>query len=121
MKAEARWRMGRMGPEVPLHFTAFHRDGKMWDPPRPPPQTLKRARRIALEAGLRYVYTGNIHDGVGQSTHCHGCGNILIGRDWYDLTAWNLTAGGRCGKSGRVLAVSVDAANGRWGAGRRDV
>src|SRR5215831_14553639 len=62
----SRWVFDRLGPDVPLHFTAFHPDWKMLDTPRTPPQTLKTARRIALQAGLRYVYTGNIHDGVGQ-------------------------------------------------------
>ncbi len=113
--------MERLGPDVPLHFTAFHPDWKMMDTPPTPPATLKMARRIALEAGLRYVYTGNIHDGVGQSTYCHGCGNILIGRDWYDLTAWNLTAGGRCDKCGAICAGVFDAAHGHWGARRQAV
>ena len=63
-----------LGPDVPLHFSAFHPDWKMLDVPPTPPQTLTRARRIALAGGLRYVYTGNVHDAAGQSTYCHGCG-----------------------------------------------
>jgi pyruvate formate lyase activating enzyme len=62
----------------------------------PPPQTLRTARRIAMNAGLRYVYTGNIHDPAGQATYCHACGDVLVGRDWYDITAWRLSADGRC-------------------------
>src|SRR5262249_22763587 len=77
--------------------------------------TLKAARRIALKAGLRYVYTGNIHDGAGQSTYCHGCGATLIGRDWYDLTAWNLSADGRCADCGAACAGGVDAGPGTCG------
>src|SRR5207249_746620 len=87
--ALSEWVVERLGPDVPLHFTAFHPDWKMLDTPPTPPQTLRLARRIAIEAGLRYVYTGNIHDEAGQSTYCHGCGATLIGRDWYDLTGWN--------------------------------
>src|SRR5438445_471767 len=109
IEAESRWVMDRLGPDVPLHFTAFHPDWKMLDTPRTPPQTLKAARRIALEAGLHYVYTGNIHDGAGQSTYCHGCGAVLIGRDWYELTAWNLTVDGRCGECGAACAGVFDA------------
>jgi pyruvate formate lyase activating enzyme len=75
----------------------------------------------ALAAGLRYVYTGNIHDEAGQSTYCHGCGATLIGRDWYDLTAWNLTADGRCADCGARCAGVFDAAHGHWGARRRSV
>jgi pyruvate formate lyase activating enzyme len=68
------WVATRLGPDVPLHFTAFHPDWKMRDVPPTPPSTLKRAREIALRTGLRYVYTGNVHDEAGQSTYCHGCG-----------------------------------------------
>jgi pyruvate formate lyase activating enzyme len=93
----------------------------MLDTPPTPPQTLRLARRIAIEAGLRYVYTGNIHDGAGQSTYCHGCGATLIGRDWYDLTGWNLTADARCADCGAPCAGVFDAAHGHWGARRRAV
>ena len=69
-----RWVVEHLGPDVPLHFTAFHPDYRMLDVPPTPPATLARARRIALENGLRYVYTGNVHDLEGGSTYCHGCG-----------------------------------------------
>src|SRR6266540_4611853 len=121
IEALSRWVMDRLGPDVPLHFTAFHPDWKMLDKPPTPPQTLKMARRIAIEAGLRYVYTGNIHDGVGQSTYCHACGTTLIGRDWYDLTAWNLTADGRCVGCGASCAGVFDSGHGNWGARRQAV
>jgi pyruvate formate lyase activating enzyme len=121
IEAESRWVMERLGPDVPLHFTAFHPDWKMMDTPATPPATLKTARRIALEAGLRYVYTGNIHDGAGQSTYCHGCGATLIGRDWYDLTAWNLSADGRCADCGAACAGVFDAGHGSWGRRRQSV
>ena len=113
--------MGRLGPDVPLHFTAFHPDWKMLDTPPTPPQTLRLARRIAIEAGLRYVYTGNIHDEAGQSTYCHACGATLIGRDWYDLTAWNLTRGRSLCRLRRACAGVFDAAHGHWGSRRRSV
>src|SRR5262249_59994399 len=115
IEAESCWVMEHLGPDVPLHFTAFHPDWKMMETPATPPATLKTARRIALKAGLRYVYTGNIHDGVGQSTYCHGCGATLIRRDWYDLTAWNLSADARCGDRGPAGAGVFDAGEGaRW-------
>jgi len=121
IEAESRWVMEHLGPDVPLHFTAFHPDWKMMDTPATPPATLKTARRIALEAGLRYVYTGNIHDGAGQSTYCHGCGATLIGRDWYDLTAWNLSADGRCADCGAPCAGVFDAGHGTWGRRRQAI
>jgi pyruvate formate lyase activating enzyme len=96
IEAECAWVMDRLGADVPLHFTAFHPDWKMMDRPPTPPQTLRMARQIAKKTGLRYVYTGNVHDPVGQSTRCYGCDTVLIGRDWYDITAWNLSADGRC-------------------------
>jgi len=87
------WVIERLGPDVPLHFSAFHPDWKMLETPPTPPATLRMARRIGKEVGLRYVYTGNVHDPEGQSTYCRGCEALLIGRDWYELTAWHLTGG----------------------------
>ena len=121
IEAESRWLMEHLGPDVPLHFTAFHPDWKMTDTPATPPRTLGLARRIAMESGLRYVYTGNIHDRAGGSTYCHGCGAVLIGRDWYDLTAWNLSADGRCLACGTACAGVLDPAPGHWGRRRRPV
>ncbi len=98
IEALSRWVMQHLGPDVPLHFTAFHPDWKMLNKPPTPPATVRMARNIAREIGLNYVFTGNIHDPEGQSTYCHVCSEMLIGRDWYDLTAWNLDAGGSCGQ-----------------------
>ena len=121
IEAESRWVMDRLGPDVPLHFTAFHPDWKMTDTPPTPPQTLRMARRIATEAGIRYVYTGNIHDPAGQTTYCPRCRAALIGRDWYDLTAWNLSADGRCAECGTRCHGVFEAAPGRWGRRRRPI
>ncbi len=81
---------------MPLHFSAFHPDWKMTDTPATPAATLTRARRIARDEGLRFVYTGNVHDPEGGSTWCPTCGNLLIERDWYRLGHWNLDAAGHC-------------------------
>ena len=119
--ALSRWVMERLGPDVPLHFTAFHPDWKMLETPPTPPATLRMARRIGTEAGLRYVYTGNIHDPEGQSTYCHGCKALLIGRDWYELTAWNLTTEGQCQRCGTPCAGVFEETHGRWGQRRQRV
>ncbi len=121
IEAESAWVMDRLGPDVPLHFTAFHPDWKLTDRPPTPPETLREARRIATNAGLHYVYTGNIHDPAGQTTHCHACGAILIGRDWYDITAWHLSADSRCTKCGTRCAGVFEADAGRWGPRRQRV
>jgi len=88
------------------------------DTPRTPPATLTRAREIAMQAGLRYVYTGNVHDERGQSTCCPGCGTCVIGRDWYDITDWRLAPDGRCGACGERIAGVFEARPGHWGARR---
>ena len=111
--------MDHLGADVPLHFTAFHPDWKMRNVPPTPPQTLKQARRIAMNAGLHYVYTGNIHDPAGQATYCYGCGAVLIGRDWYDITAWYLSAAGSCARCGTPCAGVFEANAGRWGRRRQ--
>jgi pyruvate formate lyase activating enzyme len=112
------WVVERLGPDVPIHFTAFHPDWKMLDRPPTPPATLTRARRIALANGIRYAYTGNVHDEVGGSTLCHGCGRVLIGRDWYDLTAWRLSGDGSCLACGTRCAGVFDGPPGAWGRRR---
>jgi len=75
------WIMRELGPDVPLHFTAFHPDHKMTEIPATPPATLTRSRKIALDAGLHYVYTGNVHDTDGGTTCCPRCHAPLIVRD----------------------------------------
>ncbi len=116
----ADWVIEHLGPEVPLHFTAFHPDFKMTELRPTPPATLTRARRIALEVGLKHVYTGNVHDVEGQSTYCARCGGLLIERDWYELGSWNLD-GSRCVSCGATLAGVFDARPGRWGAKRQPI
>ncbi|HCI52426.1 MAG TPA: AmmeMemoRadiSam system radical SAM enzyme [Gallionella sp.] len=90
------WIAEHLGTGVPLHFTAFHPDYKLTDIPATPPATLARARKIALDAGLAYVYTGNVHDKAGDSTFCPSCGAALIVRDWYEINAYRLTPDGHC-------------------------
>jgi len=109
---------GQLGPDVPVHFTAFHPDFKMRDRPPTPPATLARARRIALDNGIRYAYTGNTHDAAGQSTYCHHCGELVIERDWYRLGAYRLTSDGRCMDCGTPIPGKFDATPGTWGPKR---
>ena len=97
------WVAEKLGAEVPIHFTAFHPDWKMRDTARTPAATLTRARRIALQNGLRYAYTGNVHDSEGSSTWCHACGALLIERDWYVLGRWGLDSHGCCANCGERL------------------
>jgi pyruvate formate lyase activating enzyme len=118
---ESRWISENLGADVPLHFTAFHPDFRMMDVPPTPPETLVRARNIALKEGLRYVYVGNVHNEDGSSTYCHACGEKLIGRDWYQLTAWKLDAHGRCRKCATPLPGVFEAKAGKWGARRQPV
>jgi pyruvate formate lyase activating enzyme len=115
------WVVEHLGPEVPLHFTAFHPDWKLRDRPATPAATLTRARRIAIDNGLRYAYTGNVHDEQGGGTYCHACGRLLIGRDWYELKTWDLTGEGRCSGCGEPCAGIFEPQPGRWGAKRMPV
>ena len=101
----AEWILRHLGPDVPLHFTAFHPDFKLKDKPGTPPETLHTARRIALEAGLHYVYEGNIHSEAAH-TYCPGCGRILVRRSWHDVLE-NLVRDGACPSCGQAIP-------GRW-------
>ncbi|HUP95915.1 MAG TPA: AmmeMemoRadiSam system radical SAM enzyme [Burkholderiales bacterium] len=96
LRAECLWIMKELGPDVPVHFTAFHPDHKMTDVPATPASTLTRARKIALDAGLNYVYTGNVHDAAGGATYCTGCKKALIVRDWHRIESYRVTPEGAC-------------------------
>ena len=96
IKQLADWIARELGPDVPLHFSAFHPDWKMADTPATPPATLNLARRIAVDAGLHHVFTGNVHDQEGGTTFCPNCRSALIVRDWYDIRHYELDAAGCC-------------------------
>jgi pyruvate formate lyase activating enzyme len=116
----ADWFAANLGPDVPWHFTAFHPDYKMLDKPRTPLATLIRARAIACARGLRYVYTGNVHDPESNSTWCPGCGCQLIERDRYELGMWQLDQN-RCAHCGFKIAGHFAEEPGRWGNRRMPV
>ena len=112
------WVMGHLGPDVPLHFSAFHPDYKLTHLPPTPPETLTRARRQAMQAGLRYVYTGNVHDPEGDTTLCPSCRASVIERDWYELNAYRLGPKGECSACGGAIAGHFDAKAGDFGRRR---
>ncbi len=116
-----RWVFAELGADVPLHFTAFHPDYKMLDRPPTPPQTLKRARAIALRNGVRFAYTGNVHDRVGGSTYCAECGALVIERDWYELHTYGLNDDGGCEACGARLPGVFAGPPGKWGRRRLPV
>lgn len=112
------WVLSHLGNDVPMHFSVFHPDWKMMDKASTPPQTVRRARDIALEQGVRYAYVGNMHDSQADSTWCHHCGSLLIGRDWYQLSAWQLDDNGHCLSCGTPCAGVFESMPGQWGAKR---
>jgi pyruvate formate lyase activating enzyme len=97
-----------MGPDVPLHFSAFRPTWKMTDRPPTPPGTLTEARRIAREVGLRHVYTGNVHDEGGQTTLCPRCREAVVVRDWNAVRRNRLGPGGACPGCGEKIAGRFD-------------
>ncbi|MFQ5515462.1 MAG: AmmeMemoRadiSam system radical SAM enzyme [Myxococcota bacterium] len=121
LHAAATWVAENLGRDVPWHFTAFHPDYKLLDRPPTPPSTLHRARSIARDHGMRYVYTGNVRDPDGGSTYCLGCGIRVIGRDGYELTAWHLDPAGRCRDCGTRCAGVFTPEPGHWGSRRLPV
>jgi pyruvate formate lyase activating enzyme len=121
LEAASRFVVEKLGPDVPWHFTAFHPDYRLLDRPPTPPATLRRARSIARAHGIHHVYTGNVRDPEGQSTFCAGCGALLIGRDGYEIGAWNLDDGGRCRACGERLPGVFEGSPGHWGARRLPV
>ena len=121
LKRMVDWIVSELGADVPLHFSAFHPDYKMLDVPPTSPQALTQAREIAMEHGLHYVYTGNVHDSAGGSTWCHNCGELLIERDWYVLGKWGLDEKGNCAHCGQKIPGVFDPRPGDWGNKRLPV
>ena len=121
LTAMSKWIMKELGPDVPLHFTAFHPDFKMTDIAPTPASTLARARRIALDQGLHHVYTGNVHDREGGTTYCTECGEALIVRDWYRIDDYRLTADGKCPRCATPLAGRFERFSLREQFGRRRI
>jgi pyruvate formate lyase activating enzyme len=118
LRAEAQWIAKELGPDVPLHFTAFHPDYKMTDIAPTPAATLTRARQIALDEGLHYVYTGNVHDTEGGSTYCPRCAAPLIVRDWYNIEHYALTPEGKCPHCDTAIAGRFAAFRTQFGRKR---
>ena len=118
LNAMTAWVAEHLGPDVPMHFTAFHPDWKMRGIAATPAATLSRARRIAAENGIRYAYTGNVHDAKGGSTWCHQCGELLIERDWYRLGKWALSSEGRCRNCDTSIAGHFGGGPGQFGPQR---
>jgi pyruvate formate lyase activating enzyme len=101
--AMAKWIAAHMSPDVPVHFSRFHRMYRLMNLPDTPVETLDRARKVAMDAGLRYVYVGNVPFHAGESTYCPGCGKIVIKRMGYKVDAVGLR-GGSCAACGRKIA-----------------
>ena len=121
LDAMTRWIVEHLGPDVPVHFTAFHPDFKMLDLGPTPPSTLTRARAIAVANGVHHAYTGNTHDRAGGSTYCSSCGTRVVERDWYVLGEYRVTDDGHCGSCGAALPGRYDGPAGSWGARRMPV
>ncbi len=118
VEAMSKWIMRELGPEVPLHFTAFHPDYKMTDLAHTPAATLTRSRDIALREGLHYVYTGNVHDRTGGTTFCPACGEPVIARDWHEILRYDVSADGRCKHCSTALPGRFEHYDGAWGRRR---
>ncbi len=115
------WVVEHLGPDVPMHFTAFHPDYRMLEKQRTPFETLARARRIARKNGVRHAYVGNVHDVGRQSSYCHVCGTRTIERDWHQIGEWNLDERGGCTTCGTRMPGVFEARPGSWGRKRLPV
>jgi pyruvate formate lyase activating enzyme len=113
-----RWVVKALGPDVPLHFSAFHPAYKMMDYPPTPIATLKRAAQVATGNGIRYVYLGNVSDSIGGNTFCHHCRKLLIERDWYEIGKYHLKDRNHCEYCGTECAGHFDDRPGIWGSQR---
>lgn len=104
IKKMCEWIKDNLGVERPLHFTAFYPCYKMMDAPPTPPETLKRARKIALDIGLKFVYTGNILSDEGSHTYCPKCKQPVIQRSYFSIIS-NKLKNGKCPCGERIAGV----------------
>ena len=116
--AMCQWIRRELGADVPIHFSAFHPDHRMRDVPATPAATLIRARDIALDSGLHYVYTGNVHYKPGDTTYCPHCNSELIERDWYEINQYRLDRHGNCPQCGFAVAGRFGEKAGNFGRKR---
>ncbi len=121
LNAMTEWIVEHLGPNIPLHFTAFHPDYKMVNKQNTSHQTLIRAQKIAKSKGINFVYLGNVHDSTRSSTYCPKCDELLIERDWYQLGSWGLDSEGRCIKCKTHIAGHFESSHGNWGRHREPV
>lgn len=121
IEALTQWVVENLGRDVPLHFTAFHPDYRMREKEVTPPQTVILAHQIARKNGIHHVYTGNISHKATGSTYCHGCGQRVIGRDWYELSEWQVTQSGHCAHCGTICVGVFEEKPGDWGRKRQPV
>lgn len=121
LEALSQWVVEACGKDTPLHFTAFHPDHRMQTHSRTPLDTLLAARKVARGAGLRHVYIGNAHHPAAQSSYCGGCGAMVIGRDWHQLSDWQLDDFGGCITCGTRFPGMIDGPPGAWGRRRQPV
>ncbi|MEM7456306.1 MAG: AmmeMemoRadiSam system radical SAM enzyme [Planctomycetota bacterium] len=120
LKRLCEWVVNNLGPDVPLHFSAFHPDFRLQDQPRTPHETLIGAYDIAMASGVKFVYLGNVHDLERQSTYCHSCGVLLIERDWHQLGSYRLS-GSSCSKCHAEIPGRFERKPGTWGRKRQPV
>ena len=118
ISAMSAWIAKELGVNVPLHFSAFHPDYKMTSIHGTPIETLIQARQIALDAGLLYVYTGNVHNAEGDTTYCPSCGSVLIVRDWYEIKQYHITPDGYCPDCNTRIAGCFEKFSGQFGRQR---
>ena len=120
VKQMCQWVLQAVGPDVPIHFTAFHPDFRLMDREGTPPETLLMAQEIAVQTGLRFVYVGNILDNKHQSTYCPQCRKLLIERRGYEIRTYCLR-GNQCQFCGTTIPGHFHAAPGNWGSRRLPV
>ncbi len=120
VKEMSKWIVDHIGPNIPLHFSAFHPDFRMKDKPHTSHTSLKRAREIAKDVGINYVYLGNVNDFQGSSTYCPHCNKLIVGREWYKLSSYHIKDG-CCSHCGEKIAGRFNESLGQWGPKRQPV
>ena len=105
IKELASWIKENLGEDTPFHLLRFHPDYRLNDIPSTEIRTLEKAYEVAKEAGLNYVYLGNVPGHRYENTYCPNCNELLIKRFGFDILRWNITRDMRCPNCGRQIAI----------------
>jgi len=105
LKALAQWIVSNLGEDTPIHLLRFHPSAEFMVIRETPISTIERAVKLVSDVGLRYVYSGNIPNHKGENTYCPNCNKLLVERDGFKISKWEIDADLACPRCRAKIAI----------------